>query len=186
MKTLVLALLIPLLASCSASHFINEQQMPGYISENTSLEGVRSVSLSPSWLYKSDNMLLGAYWNENMGDNLTLTATIPIITQFSRDPLKITADDQVILLKPTGSYYGTFETMDFGNSGTVFRTKQEYKINKTTLQEILNSDRVILRADLSDSYIEGQLLPVTESQSQYPEMMALTHLNEFLNKIEKE
>ena len=183
MKTLLLALLIPMLASCSASHFINEKQQPGYIDEHTSLEGIRSVSLSPSWLYNSENMLLGAYWNEKMDGYIILTANIPIIAQFSRAPLKITAGNEIILLEPVGSYYGSFESLDFGSAGTVFRTKQEYQIDLITLQQILGADRVVLRADLTDTYIEGQLLPSINEQNQYPQMMALVQLKKLLSQI---
>ena len=182
MKKLLIALILPLMVGC-ASSYINEQQQPGYIGETHSIEGVREVSLTPSWLYNSSTMIVGAWWNETMGDKIMLQVATPSAESFSRNPLKIIIDGDVTWVNPSSNYFGTIETLQFGHHIS-FRSHQNYPIDRALLDKMLSADKVLLRADLLETYIDGQLSPVVENQNQYPQMMALGKLKEFVGRID--
>lgn len=184
MKIFAMALLLPLLAGCSASHYISAPQQPGFIAEHTSASSVREVSMTPGWLYESRDMLLGAFWNDQMGDHIIITAATPTVSNFSRKPLRITIDSELIEVQPVANHFSSFEMIDYAQGGLSFRSYQNYRIKRELLERMLNADKVVMRAELFDYYIDGQLVPVATEQNKYPGMMAFIRLQEFLEKVD--
>ena len=140
--------------------------------------------MTPGWLYESRDMLLGAFWNDTMDDHIIITAATPTVSNFSRRPLRITIDSELIEIPPVTNYYGSFEMIDYAQGGISFRSHQNYRITRELLERMLNAERVVMRADLLDYYIDGQLAPVVAEQNKYPRMMAFMQLQEFLKKVD--
>ena len=135
--------------------------MPGNIIENvSSFDGSKELTMEPAWLYDS-SIKLSLYQNTKMNDtDVVLTAIVKGAHSFSRGKsLHFNIDGEIVSYEPIDSTTDIETSSGFYGSGMYIPpsnwSSKRYAINVDFIERLVSAERVIIKIDLSKSYVEG-------------------------------
>ena len=153
--------------------------------------------MTPAYLYDiRPNLRLGLRWNSLLDeDKIIMIAEWGAAKNFDpKSTLDFNIDGEFVHLTPIDSnQYGIVSTRTVMSSGPFSvpvelgnQTRKTYWASKKILEKIINAKKVVVRAQLLDSYSEAQLEPDAESLSvykNYPFIWAKGGFKKFLKAI---
>lgn len=203
MKHSLAIALILLCTGCVTTEYLkgiyDSPGWPGYITNATSeFDNSSRVSLEPAYLYDGTSPFrLGLRWNSKLDkDEFLLVAEWGGAKNFApKDTLDFNIDGKITSLKPLDrNQYGIVSQKTVMSSGGLVdvpvdmgnQTHKTFMISKDILDKIINAKKVIVRAQLLESFWEERFEPSPDAiptYNKYPYIWAKAGFKKFLHTI---
>lgn len=127
--------------------------MPGYINEKVSqFDDARELVMVPAWT--DGPVRLGLFWRSTMPDD-SVHVRARLKGAHNIDVLRFNVDGEFIAFDPVDSMTNIWTEAGTRYTSPTNWSEREYEVSRQFIERIISAERVVVRLDTTQGYMEG-------------------------------